>query len=559
MGVVYRARHVQLGKLRALKLLPPRLAKDESFRERFEREWRLAAAIEHPNIVEVLDAGEAEGRLYILMRLIDGPDLASLIRKEGPLASARAVAIVEQVASALDAAHAEGLIHRDVTPRNVLVADGDHAYLADFGVARAVTTAGLTTTGYFIGNLDYAPPEQIEGKVIDGRADVYALGGVLFTCLTGRSPYERNSDVELMYAQLNEPPPVPSRVLTGLPVALDGVVARAMAKAPEDRYGSAGELVEAARAALGPASGATVREGGLLAPTVIEAGAVAAAGGDLAPLRIFINYRRGDSSGYAGRLYDALSTRADTWRVFMDIDAIEPGADFVEVIDQALDECDVVIAVIGHQWIDATDARGRRRLDDPGDFVRLELANALKRGLRVIPTLVQGTEMPDAEEFPEELAPLARRHALDLSDGRWRYDIDRLVQLLEQIQRQATEKRAAEAEERTRREQQRTERAAKAAAARRAAELEAARKAEAAEAAKREAAEKEAAEREAAENEAAEKDATEVPAMVAATTLESDPEQTTLRAIPSRRRSTTRQRTRRRRLPWRRTHASGKR
>ena len=212
MGVVYRARHEQLGKLRALKLLPPHLAQDRQFRERFEREWRLAAAIEHPSIVEILDAGEAEGRLYIVMRLIDGADLATVVAAQGALEPVRVAHILEQIGDALDAAHAAGLVHRDVSPRNILVAASDRAYLADFGVARATAATGLTRTGYFVGNLDYASPEQIEGKAIDGRADIYALGGVLYTSLTGRTPFERETEVQVMYAHLNDAPPAPSAV-----------------------------------------------------------------------------------------------------------------------------------------------------------------------------------------------------------------------------------------------------------------------------------------------------------------------------------------------------------
>ena len=217
MGVVYRARHEQLGKLRALKLLPPHLAQDRQFRERFEREWRLAAAIEHPSIVEILDAGEAEGQLYIVMRLIDGADLATVVAAQGALAPVRVTHILEQIGDALDAAHAAGLVHRDVTPRNILVAASDRAYLADFGVARTTAATGLTRTGYFVGNLDYASPEQIEGKAIDGRADIYALGGVLYTSLTGRTPFERETEVQVMYAHLNEAPPAPSAVSRGPP------------------------------------------------------------------------------------------------------------------------------------------------------------------------------------------------------------------------------------------------------------------------------------------------------------------------------------------------------
>jgi serine/threonine protein kinase len=257
MGVVYRARHEQLGKLRALKLLPPHLAQDRQFRERFEREWRLAAAIEHPSIVEILDAGEAEGRLYIVMRLIDGADLATVVAAQGALEPVRVTHILEQIGDALDAAHAAGLVHRDVSPRNILVAASDRAYLADFGVARATAATGLTRTGYFVGNLDYASPEQIEGKAIDGRADIYALGGVLYTSLTGRTPFERETEVQVMYAHLNEAPPAPSAVREDLPPALDDVVAKAMAKTPDTRFQSCAEFVEALRTAVTPAGSVT--------------------------------------------------------------------------------------------------------------------------------------------------------------------------------------------------------------------------------------------------------------------------------------------------------------
>ena len=261
MGVVYRARHERLSRVRALKLLPQELVHDQAFRERFEREWRLAASIEHPNIVDVLDAGETGEHLYILMQFVDGPDLNKLVEQEGPLSPERALHILDQIADALDAAHAQGLIHRDVTPRNILVAAGDRAYLADFGVARASGTHGVTQKGFFVGNLDYAAPEQIEGKEVDGRADIYALGGCLYTALCGAPPYERESDVQLMYAHLRDPAPAPSVRRPELPKAIDRVVSTAMAKSPDERYGSCGELADDLRTAIGAASGpATVVE-----------------------------------------------------------------------------------------------------------------------------------------------------------------------------------------------------------------------------------------------------------------------------------------------------------
>ena len=251
MGTVYRARHVRLDKTRAIKLLSPHLAEDEGFRGRFEREWRAAAEIDHPSIVEVLDAGEQDGRLYIVMRFVDGVDLHEVIAKEGALPPERAVALLAPVAAALDAAHDRGLIHRDVKPSNILVAAGDTAYLSDFGIAKSSSTRGLTKTGLFVGTVDYAAPEQIESKPLDRRTDVYALGGVLYSCLTGAPPYERDTDLQVMLAQLHDPAPAPSEKRSGLPRGLDGVVGRAMAKPMDERYATCAELLLDARRALG--------------------------------------------------------------------------------------------------------------------------------------------------------------------------------------------------------------------------------------------------------------------------------------------------------------------
>ena len=251
MGVVYRARHVTLGRIAALKLLVPALAQDESFRDRFLRESQIAAQLDHPNVVTIYDAGEADGVLYIAMRYVDGVDLAELLRREGALPPPRALRILGQVADALDAAHALGLVHRDVKPANVLV-EHERCYLTDFGLTRrAASRTALTARGQFVGTVDYTPPEQIEGRELDARADVYALGCVLYEALTGAVPYGRDSDVATIYAHLRDPPPSVRGRGASLPAALDAVVARALAKRPRDRYETCRELVAAARAALG--------------------------------------------------------------------------------------------------------------------------------------------------------------------------------------------------------------------------------------------------------------------------------------------------------------------
>ena len=250
MGVVYRATQRRLDRAVALKLIAPAFAQDPAFRERFERESRIAASIEHPNVIPVHEAGEHDGLLFISMRFVDGTDLRALLGSEGRLEAVRATALVAQVAAALDAAHARGLVHRDVKPANVLVAGGDHAYLTDFGLSKhAASAAGLTGTGQFVGTLDYIAPEQLGGDRVDARADVYALGCVLFETLTGQVPFPRDSDPAKLWAHMNEPPPRPSEVVPGVPERFEAVVTRALEKRPDDRYASAGDLGRAAVAA----------------------------------------------------------------------------------------------------------------------------------------------------------------------------------------------------------------------------------------------------------------------------------------------------------------------
>jgi Protein kinase domain len=247
-SVVYRAEHVRLERPAALKLLAPVLG-DSGFGERFLRESQLAASIDHPSIVPVYDAGEQDGLLYIAMACVDGSDLKTLLAHGGRLPVRRALRIVGQVASALDAAHARGLVHRDVKPANILVGPDDRAYLSDFGVAKDLGANGSTRTGSFVGTIEYCAPEQIEGKAVDARADVYALACVLYECLTGTPPFHRPSEVAVLNAHLHAPPPKLERTASGVPAALAHVVAKALSKSPLDRYATCGEFVAAARSA----------------------------------------------------------------------------------------------------------------------------------------------------------------------------------------------------------------------------------------------------------------------------------------------------------------------
>ena len=254
MGVVYRATDVALDRPVALKLISDELASDESFRERFRRESRVAASIRHPHVITVFAAGEADGVLYIAMDYIDGTDLRAMLTDHGRLEPRVAALISSQVASALDAAHANTLVHRDVKPANVLIAetpDGPHAYLTDFGLTKNMgSTSGMTETGAVVGTLDYIAPEQIEGAQVDARADVYSLGCMLYETLTGSVPFPRDSSVAKMYAHLNDPAPSATAACADVPAAFEPVLERAMAKRPEDRYPSAGDLGRAALAAV---------------------------------------------------------------------------------------------------------------------------------------------------------------------------------------------------------------------------------------------------------------------------------------------------------------------
>jgi protein kinase-like protein len=244
-SVVYRAEHVRLGRPAALKLLSPGLGEND-FAERFMRESRLAASLDHPAIVPVFDAGEEDGLLWIAMACVEGTDLKTLLAEEGSLPPRRALAILGQVAAALDAAHARGLVHRDVKPANILVGPGDRAFLSDFGVAKELSSGGHTRTGSFVGTIEYCAPEQIEGSTVDARTDVYALGCVLYEALTGVPPFRRPTEVAVLNAHLREAPP---KLEHGLPPELGRVVQRALAKAPDERFESCGAFLAAARQA----------------------------------------------------------------------------------------------------------------------------------------------------------------------------------------------------------------------------------------------------------------------------------------------------------------------
>jgi serine/threonine protein kinase len=275
MGVVYRARQLRPSRIVALKVISPQLAGDSDFRERFAHESEIATSIEHSNVIPVYDVGEESNLLYITMRYVEGTDLRAVIAAEGHLAPQRAVQILVELTAALDAAHAHGLVHRDVKPGNVLIAregQREHVYLTDFGLAKLAASGGRTRTGMFVGTLDYAAPEQLQGQRVDARTDVYAAGCVLYQMLTGSVPFPQEHEAAIMWAHISEEPRSVREVVPSLPAQLDSVIARAMAKNPDDRYSSAGDL---GRDAIAAAEGqrAMLRERSVATGPAAPAGA----------------------------------------------------------------------------------------------------------------------------------------------------------------------------------------------------------------------------------------------------------------------------------------------
>jgi serine/threonine protein kinase len=264
MSVVYEAENVRLGNTVALKVLAPELSTDDTFRARFLKESRLAASLNHPNVIPIYDTGPSDELLYIAMRYVAGSDLRTVLNTHGRISPDQALPLIGQVGRALDAAHRLGLVHRDVKPANVLIEPGsdgdpDHVYIADFGITKhTLSASGLTATGQLVGTIDYIAPEQIQGKPVDGRTDIYSLGCVLYECLTGQVPFVKDLDAAVIWAHVEEPPTPPSAIRPELAGGIDEVMMRALAKDPDDRYPNCREFVAAARAALLPAPQASV-------------------------------------------------------------------------------------------------------------------------------------------------------------------------------------------------------------------------------------------------------------------------------------------------------------
>jgi hypothetical protein len=327
MSVVFQADNPRLGNVIAVKVLAPELASDDLFRTRFLEESRTAASMNHPNVIPIHDMGSSGGLLYIAMRWVSGTDLRQMIKQRGRLQPETAVFLLSQAARALDAGHLRGLVHRDVKPGNLLIehgnddSDPDHVYLADFGITkRGMTRTGLTSTGRFLGTVDYVAPEQIRGLFAQGTADQYSLGCVLYECLTGSVPFEKDLDAAVIWAHVEEPPARPTLLRPELPLGLDDVFARVLAKQPADRYGDCREFMAAARAALTGVAVADVaavadRRAATAATSVPVAAATSAAGNAAAGNAAALLAWYADSPvppGYAGSVDEAAAV-ADSY------------------------------------------------------------------------------------------------------------------------------------------------------------------------------------------------------------------------------------------------------
>jgi len=392
MGVVYLAEDPELSRQVALKVLSPELAADDSFRQRFAREWRLAASLEHPNVIPIHGAGEDNGVLWIAMRYVHGTDLRTLLHDEGPLEPELAVAVLSQVAAALDAAHALGLVHRDVKPANILLAgtvsEGFHAYLADFGLTkRIVSSTSLTQTGAFVGTVAYAAPEQVENTPLDGRADQYALACVAYHCLAGQAPFADREDLGALWAHVFEPPPSLTSRRPGLPPGLDSALARGMAKSPDDRYPSCADMVRSLRAQVAGASQVA------LGPTPEKT----------RPSHdVFLSHHRADREA-ARRVAEALHGQG--LKAFLPETGLDPERDWREQLEAALRDSAACVVLVGPgslgEW-ERQDLRLARSLSSAGT-------------LRLVPVLLPG--LPDP--FDPTVLPdfLASRAWVDLRTG----------------------------------------------------------------------------------------------------------------------------------------------
>lgn len=459
MAEVYKAEQPQLKRHVALKVIPTRL-RDESLAGLFARELEISGRLSHPGIARAYDAGESDGRPYLVCEFIDGQTLSELVAKGGALSSVAAVDYTLQAARALQYIHAHGIVHRDVKPGNLMLDRAETVRFVDMGLAleagpddllafdnarldcdwdgqEIVVRSGapdldqcasafcelrslspptdehLSALTLLVGTAMYMSPEQTLSPRVDRRADIYSLGCTLYYLLAGKSIVTHGTDAagptlqEILLAHRRGRLPSLKDSVPDVPPALEAIFRRMVARLPQDRYQSAAELIPDLEAVVN---------------SLRQARAV------------FLSYRRDDAMDATFRLFENLSDRLGANAVFMDIDGIPLGADFKRYLDDAVGGCRVFLAVIGDHWASATDGRGKRRLDMQGDFVRLEIRAALDLGKPVIPILVGRAKMPEEDALPADIRGLAYRQAAELRAGpSYREQMNRLVSVLQQI------------------------------------------------------------------------------------------------------------------------------
>ena len=460
MSEVHRGLDTRLGRDVAVKVLRADLARDPQFQIRFRREAQNATALDHPAIVAVFDTGEVPSDLgplpYIVMEYVDGLTLREIVKTQGPMSEQRVVEVMADVCAALDFSHTHDVLHCDVKPGNIMINRAGAVKVMDFGTTCAPSfRENVTMTAAVIGTAQYMSPEQARGEAVDARSDIYGAGCALFELLTGEPPFAGDTPVAVAYKHVREAPHSPSELNLHVTPQLDAIVLKALSKDPANRYQSANQMeadLMRVRSGQQPLAPTVARQLPRPRRSMTESprhasqpskparkpllerwfGDAFRAPKPRATSGVFLSYRRQSDAHFAGRLYDRLS---DTAEVFMDVDSIDLGVDFVQKIEEHLAGCGVVLVVIGQDWVSATDPRGRRRLDDPNDFVRLEVEAALRSNARVIPVLVEGATMPDPDDLPPSMAALVRRNGLVVSHARFSADVARLVGALHQILR----------------------------------------------------------------------------------------------------------------------------
>jgi len=455
---IYLAKHEKLRRQVAIKVLLPELSGDVGYVDRFVREARLIARFQHPNIVPVFDYGTCSGWTYLVMPYLSGGTLVDRILRQSPeddqAGNVSSVAfILSQLSRALDYAHAAGVVHCDVKPANILFDAQGVPLLADFGIAITPDsgTAIRDRAEFLAGSVSYMSPEVWRGDVLTPAADQYALGLVIYTLLAGHPPFgsEALSPVDMMYRHLNDMP-IPVHFLRDeISEAVSAVISRAIAKSASDRFPSVGAFAEAFDQAVrstvslkdadilsnnsdrSPASAVPAWAG---APTRVSRRAPMRVSRtslveDSAPVvKVFISYRRSDSSSMTGRIYDELRTQFGAEAIFLDINSIPLGTNFKRYLERVIRKAMVVLVIIGPEWLTVVDESGKRRLDNPDDFVRVEIEAAINLDVPLIPVLIEGASMPKAADLPLSLAELVYCNGLAVrSEPDFHYDMSRLI------------------------------------------------------------------------------------------------------------------------------------